>query len=106
MTTKRTKKTEATETTGTQEPLHVHSASVSIEEVDTQHPLAESLDDIIAGVHKLTAQLERQRHSLDEFRIKPWHMLAAFWLGGVIAVAGVTAANKNEVMLYTPEKAA
>lgn len=104
MTTKRTKKTETTETAGSKEPLRLHTATMSIEEVESRLPITESLDDIVAGVNKLTTSLERQRP--DEFRIRPWHLLAAFWLGAVSAVAGMTAANKEMVVRYAVDRKA
>lgn len=86
MTTKHTKKTE---TTDAKEPLFSSSfAEISIE---SQSLRTEQLDDIIESVRGINTNLTLTRYALEEYRVKPWHLLVAVWLGAVAAVAGAQA---------------
>jgi hypothetical protein len=84
MTTKHIK-TEGTKTTAdAQETMHIRA--VTIETVNDQ--IQEGLDDIIAGVRAINANLLRETSVASEFRIKPWHMLVAFGLGAWASAVG------------------
>lgn len=98
MTTKRTKKTEATETaakTSNETPLQLHTSSLSIEEIDGGSTL-ESLDKIVEGINALRTDMARSRAAAAELQVKPWHVLVAFWLGAVATAAGVSAVTRYE----------